>query len=92
MWIGSQTGGANYFGYSNPAYDSECARLKNAGLDSGIYSQSSTVLLQTLNADLPFIPLFHFPQGSLVRDGICMPEDLQDGQIEAFKLCSGTES
>ena len=70
-WLGDLTGGANFYGYANPAYDSECERMKVTGLDSAAYQQVGSGLLQILSNELPFIPLFHFPEGYLIRDGLC---------------------
>ena len=71
-WLGDVTGGANFYGYANPAYDSECERMKVTGLDSAAYQQAGGGLLQILSNDLPFIPLFHFPEGYLIRDPLCV--------------------
>jgi peptide/nickel transport system substrate-binding protein len=70
-WLGELTGGANFYGYSNPAYDALCEQMKTAGLDKAVLKQSTGSLLQTLSNDLPFIPMFHFPEGFLYRDALC---------------------
>jgi peptide/nickel transport system substrate-binding protein len=70
-WLGDLTGGANFYGYSNPAYDTECERMKVTGLDSAAYQQAGSGLMQILSNDLPFIPLFHFPEGYLIRENMC---------------------
>ena len=41
-WLGDLTGGANFYGYSNPAFDSECERMKVSGLDSAVYQQAGS--------------------------------------------------
>lgn len=87
-WLGDLTGGANFYGYSNPAYDSECERMKTTGLDSAVFQQTGSGLLQILSNDLPFIPLFHFPEGYLVSDKLCVP----DGALDEFGLFSAIES
>jgi peptide/nickel transport system substrate-binding protein len=93
-WLGDLTGGANYYGYSNPAYDSECERMKRTGLDSAAYQQAGSGLLQTLSNDLPFIALFHFPEGYLIRDTLCSPSGTQSeadlfSAIESIKANGG---
>lgn len=77
-WLGDLTGGANFYGYKNPAYDAECERMKTAGLDTALRQQSGSGLLQTLSNDLPFIPLFHFPEGYLRRENLCSPAENQN--------------
>lgn len=87
-WLGDVTGGANFYGYANPAYDSECARMKVTGLDSAAYQQAGSGLLQILSNDLPFIPLFHFPEGYLIRDPLCADA----GARNESALLAGIES
>jgi peptide/nickel transport system substrate-binding protein len=70
-WLGELTGGTNFYGYSNPAYDAACEQMKTAGLDKAVLKQSTDSLLQILSNDLPFIPMFHFPEGYLYRDTLC---------------------
>ena len=70
-WLGELTGGANFYGYSNPAFDAACEQMKTAGLDKAVLKQSADSLLQTLSNDLPFFPLFHFPEGFLYRSTLC---------------------
>ena len=83
-WLGDLTGGANFYGYANPAYDSECERMKVTGLDSAVYQQSGSALLQILSTDLPFIPLFHFPEGYLIRESLCVAgENLSESALFA---------
>ena len=77
-WLGELTGGANFYGYSNPAYDAECERMKATGLDSALIQQTGGGLLQILSNDLPFIPMFHFPEGYLIRDTLCIPGGIQN--------------
>ena len=74
-WLGDLTGGANFYSYSNPAFDAECERMKVSGLDSTAYQQAGSGLLQMLSNDLPFIPLFHFPEGHLIRESLCADSD-----------------
>ena len=87
-WLGDLTGGANFYGYANPAFDSECERMKVTGLDSTAYQQVGGGLLQILSNDLPFIPLFHFPEGYLIRDGLCAA----NGNLTESDLFIGIES
>lgn len=83
-WLGEVTGGANFYGYLNPAFDSECERMKATGLDSAAYQQAGSGLLQALSNDLPYIPLFHFPEGYLVRDDLCVfGENLNESALFA---------
>ena len=93
-WLGDVTGGANFYGYANPAFDSECGRMKVSGLDSAVYQQAGGGLLQILSNDLPFIPLFHFPEGYLMRESLCVSgENLSESAlfagIESLKDGSG---
>jgi ABC-type transport system substrate-binding protein len=76
-WLGDVTGGANFYGYANPAYDAECERMKTTGLDGAAYQQIGSGLLQVLSNDLPYIPLFHFPEGYLIRDPLCTASETQ---------------
>ena len=87
-WLGDLTGGANFYGYSNPAYDSECERMKTTGLDSALFQQTGSGLLQILSNDLPFIPLFHFPEGYLIRDNLCIPGGSQN-EASLFAVIEG---
>ena len=87
-WLGDLTGGANFYGYANPAFDSECERMKVTGLDSTAYQQVGSGLLQILSNELPFIPLFHFPEGYLIRDGLCAA----NGSLTESDLIIGIES
>ncbi len=87
FWLGDVTGGANFYGYTNPAYDSECERMQTTGLDSAVYQQAGSGLLQILSNDLPFIPLFHFPDGYLIRDQLCTA----DGTRSESALMAGIE-
>ena len=72
-WLGDLTGGANFYGFANPTFDAECERLKTSGLDNTAREQAGSGLLQVLSNDLPFIPLFHFPEGNLMRENLCVP-------------------
>ncbi len=90
FWLGDITGGANFYGYANPSFDSECERLKTSGLDSALSQQTGSGLLQILSNDLPFIPLFHFPLGYLMRESLCaagenLPESDLFAGIEGIK-------
>lgn len=70
-WLGEATGGANYFGYTNPQFDLECDNLRSAGFDRASGSNASSYLLKTLSDDLPFIPLFQFLDISLISHDVC---------------------
>ncbi|MDP2966481.1 MAG: ABC transporter substrate-binding protein [Pelolinea sp.] len=87
-WLGDLTGGTNFYGYSNPAYDSECERMKTTGLDSELLQLTGSGLLQILSNDLPFIPLFHFPEGYLIRDNLCIPGGSQN-EASLFSAIEG---
>jgi len=57
-WMGENTGGANYYGFSNPSYDETCANGAQGGLDAAVSAQAERGALQILNNELPFIPVY----------------------------------
>ena len=75
-WIGTKTGGSNFLGYESAAYDMACQASRVAGLDQAVYSSETQYTLLGLSNDLPFIPLYHHPEFSLVKKALCLPESL----------------
>lgn len=75
-WIGTNTGGSNFIGYTNTAYDTACNAAQAAGLDQAIYTSETQNTLLDLSNDLPFIPLYHHPDFLLVKKTLCLPESL----------------
>jgi len=70
-WLGSSTGGANFFGYQSPEYDMLCAQHLRSGMDSAAESASLQNAISILSNDLPVIPLFFHPRALLVRNTLC---------------------
>jgi ABC-type oligopeptide transport system substrate-binding subunit len=79
-WLGETTGGANFFGYSSDQIDSECDILKSAGFDDGYQTESAKILLETISDELPFIPLFHYLDMTLISGNVCFPSTLNSGK------------
>ena len=79
-WLGEMTGGANFFGYSSDQIDSECDILKSAGFDDGYQTESAKILLETISDELPFIPLFHYLDMTLISGNVCFPSTLNIGK------------
>jgi peptide/nickel transport system substrate-binding protein len=75
-WIGANTGGSNFIGYENSAYDTACKAAQAAGLDETVYISEIQNTLLDLSNDLPFIPLYHHPNFLLVKKDLCMSADL----------------
>jgi len=70
-WMGQVTGGWNLTGFSSADYDAACDLFSNAGADGALRRAEADGMLQQLSADLPIIPLFHFADAYLVREGLC---------------------
>jgi peptide/nickel transport system substrate-binding protein len=79
-WLGETTGGANFFGYSNAQVDSGCDILRSAGSDDGLTADSAKILLETISDELPFIPLFHYLDRTLISGNVCFPVTLNIGK------------
>ena len=75
-WIGTITGGSNFMGYTSTTYDEVCKLANSAGLDSGAYIAGIQNTLQVLSADLPFIPFYHHPDITLIKQDLNLSEDL----------------
>jgi len=70
-WMGEKTGGANYYGFSNTTYDETCALSAQAGLDTAASVQPARNVLQILNTELPFIPVYLHPASFLKSADVC---------------------
>ncbi len=70
-WLGEKTGGANYYGFSNPSYDETCALSEQGGLDADASVQAARNALQILNNELPFIPVYLHPASFLKNVDVC---------------------
>jgi len=70
-WMGEKTGGANYYGFSNPSYDETCALNAQGGLDAAVSIQAQRNALQILNNELPFIPVYLHPASFLKGANVC---------------------
>ncbi|MCD6577514.1 MAG: hypothetical protein J7K66_05830 [Anaerolineaceae bacterium] len=70
-WLGEKTGGANYYGFSNPSYDETCALSKQGGMDETASVQAERKALQILNNELPFIPIYFHPVSFLKSVHVC---------------------
>ena len=75
-WIGTNTGGSNFMGYTSAAYDTACQASQSAGLDEAVYTRETQNTLLDLSNDLPFIPLYHHPDFLLVKKSLCLPDEL----------------
>ena len=75
-WIGTNTGGSNFIGYTNTAYDAACKSAQAAGLDQAAYTREIQNTLMDLSNDLPFIPLCHHQNFLLVKNNLCAADDL----------------
>jgi peptide/nickel transport system substrate-binding protein len=75
-WIGTNTGGSNFIGYTSTAYDTACGAARTAGLDQAVYTRETQNTLLDLSSELPFIPLFHHQNFLLVKTNLCAAEDL----------------
>ncbi|HUV16405.1 MAG TPA: ABC transporter substrate-binding protein, partial [Pelolinea sp.] len=82
-WLGEITGGANYYGYANSSYDLECKTYSAAGLDQTGRTASGQAMLRLLADELPFLPLFHYPDAFMINDQICPPNGL-DSEYSLF--------
>lgn len=78
-WLGETAGGANFFGYSNTQIDNACNDFRSAGLDDGSKIDSARILLETINDELPLIPLFHYSDATLISGSVCFPMDTDNG-------------
>jgi len=79
-WLGETMGGANFFGYSNAQVDSGCDMLRSAGFDDGLTADSAKILLETISDELPFIPLFHYLDTTLISGNVCFPDTVNIGK------------
>ncbi len=70
-WVGEKTGGANYYGFSNPAYDENCALSAQGGVDVAASQQAEQNALQIINNELPFIPVYLHPLSFLKSKDVC---------------------
>lgn len=85
-WLGTSTGGSNFMGYRNTAYDQSCDTAESAGLDKAVYTASIQSTLQILADTLPFIPLYNHPEYLLVRDDLCLADNLDSLQKMLFSI------
>ena len=81
-WMGEKTGGANYFGFSNPSYDETCALGAQGGLDVSASVQAERNALQILNNELPFIPVYLHPASFLKSVDVCGFDENVDRENE----------
>ena len=70
-WMGTRTGGANFYGFSNPEFDQACIAGKRAGLDQSAAEAANAKTRTILNDDLPFITIYHHPRALLISDSVC---------------------
>ena len=70
-WLGTQYGGVNLTGYSNPDYDADCNAMLNAGLDIDAFNQNNQITQQLLANDLPMLPLFYQIKAMVSRVALC---------------------
>ncbi len=93
-WLGTSTGGANFFGYQNPEYDAQCSQNQRSSMDISAKSTSLKNAVSILANDLPAIPLYFYPRALLVRENVCGFSDdapLREGliYIEQFGMEEG---
>lgn len=84
-WLGDRTGGANYYGYSNNLFDSECVNYNASGLDPIARARAGQFMLKALSDELPFIPLFHYLDFLMISSNLCLPEKI-DSEPEFFSV------
>ena len=58
-------------GYSNPAVDDACKTALRAGLNTQLLTAKEQEVIQTVNQELPVIPLFYYPAIYLARPDLC---------------------
>jgi len=75
-WLGTSTGGSNFMGYRNTNYDQACKAALSSGLDSSAYTSNMQGTLQILADDLPLIPFYHHPEYMVVKNDLCLAENL----------------
>ena len=75
-WIGTVTGGTNFMGYESTTYDDVCKLANSAGSDEGAYIAGIQNTLQVLSDELPFIPLYHHPDITLIKQDMQLSEGL----------------
>jgi len=85
-WLGSTTGGANFFGFVSNAYDEACNAARAAGMDEEVYRANHQTALHILNEELPIIPLFHHPDMLLANKKICLPDQYQSMQTVMMSI------
>lgn len=85
-WLGTSTGGSNFMGYRNPAYDQACKAAQSSGLDSAAYTANIQSTLQILSEDLPLIPLYHHQEFIAVKNDLCAPENLDSLEKMLFSI------
>lgn len=85
-WLGSTTGGANFLGFVNNAYDEACNTARAAGMDEKVYYANQQNALRILNEELPIIPLFHHPDMLLANKKICLPDHFQSMQAVMMSI------
>jgi peptide/nickel transport system substrate-binding protein len=85
-WLGTSTGGSNFMGYRNTAYDQSCDAAESAGLDMAVYTTNIQSTLQILADTLPIIPLYNHPEYLLVRGNLCLADNLDSLQKMLFSI------
>jgi len=70
-WLGEKTGGANFYGYADIAYDDICSVYEQSGLDHIAADGAAASAVKFLNEQLPFIPIYHHPVAYLQADDVC---------------------
>ena len=84
-WLGEKSGGANFSGYSNPAYDQACDRAQQAGRDQSTLQQANQETLRLLNQSLPIIPLFQHQRSYFIRQNLSGWTDKQQNADHPFE-------
>jgi peptide/nickel transport system substrate-binding protein len=85
-WLGIETGGSNFMGYKNPAYDAACSAARSAGLDEAAYAAENQNALRVLSDDLPFIPFYHHSEFLLAKRELCLAENLDNLEKILFSI------
>jgi peptide/nickel transport system substrate-binding protein len=70
-WLGTEHGGVNLTGYSNPDFDAACSAMLNSGLDVDTFNQNNQKTQQMLSNDLPILPLFYQIKAMASRVDLC---------------------
>jgi len=77
-------------GYSNPVVDDACKTDLRAGLNTQLMMTKEQEVIQTVNQELPVIPLFYYPAIYLVRPDLCGLKMIPAHAAHSGILQSGT--